>query len=90
MSLWVDREIANLNQRRDALVVTSSQLSSFKESLEGFQLNRAAMLILLNGMNADISLKYTLDKLFRLNSQDSMRRVAAILYPTEWKQRMEP
>lgn len=41
------------------------------------------MLLLLNSMNAET-------KLFRLNAQDSMRRVAAILYPEGWKARMAP
>src|SRR5690242_16348875 len=70
MSQWVDGEIAVLNQRRDQLVETSAQLDSFKERVEDFQLNRAAMLLLMGGMNADPSLRYALDKLFRLNAQD--------------------
>ena len=90
MSQWIDRDIAALNQRRDMLVSTSSQLDTFKENVERYQLDRASLLLLLNGMNADANLKYALDKLFRLNAQDSMRRVAAILYPDEWKARMAP
>lgn len=90
MSQWVDGEIAVLNQRRDQLADTSAQLDGFKERVETFQLNRAAMLLLLGGMNADQSLRYALDKLFRLNAQDSMRRVAALLYPTQWKEKMKP
>lgn len=48
------------------------------------------MLLLLNSMNVKTNLKYSLDKLFRLNAQDSMRRVAAVLYPEGWKARMAP
>jgi hypothetical protein len=90
MSMWIDQGIASLTQRRDALSSRSSQLEGFKENVERFQLDRGAMLLLLTGVNADASLKYALDKLFRLNAQDSMRRVAALLYPTEWKAKMLP
>ncbi len=90
MSMWIDQGIAALTQRRDALTSTSAQLEVFKENVERFQLDRGAMLLLLTGVNADVSLKYALDKLFRLNAQDSMRRVAAILYPAGWKAKMQP
>ncbi|WP_029352385.1 hypothetical protein [Bosea sp. 117] len=90
MSRSVDAEIAGLTQRRDRLTETSRELDSFTRDVERLQLDRAALLLIMNGQDADIQLKFALDKLFRLNALNSMRRVAATLYPVEWKDRMAP
>lgn len=90
MSRSVDAEIAALTQQRDKMTETSRQLDGFTRDVERFQLDRGSLLLVMAGQDSDAKLRYALDKLFRLNAQGSMRRVAATLYPDAWKTRMAP
>ncbi|PTM41388.1 hypothetical protein [Bosea sp. 124] len=90
MSRSVDAEIAALTQQRDKMTETSRQLDSFTRDVERFQLDRGSLLLVMAGQDSQAKLRYALDKLFRLNAQGSMRRVAGTLYPEEWKARMQP
>lgn len=90
MSRSVDAEIAELNQQRDRMTETSRQLELFTRDVERYQLDRASLLLVMAGQDSDQRLRYALDKLFRLNAQGSMRRVAATLYPDGWQARMSP
>jgi hypothetical protein len=90
MSRSVDAQIALLTQQRDGMTQTSRELESFTRDVERFQLDRASLLLVMTAQGAEPRLKYTLDKLFRVNAMGSMRRVAATLYPTGWQDRMRP
>lgn len=90
MSRSVDAEIAVLTQRRDRMTETARQLEGFTRDVERLQLDRAALLLVMNAQGAEPPLKFALDRLFRLNALGSMRRVAATLYPGGWKERMQP
>ena len=90
MSRSVDAEIAELTQQRDRMTETVRQLDGFTRDVERFQLDRGSLLLVMAGQDSKANLRYALDKLFRLNAQGSMRRVAATLYPDEWKTRMQP
>jgi len=90
MSRSVDAEIAALTQQRDRMTETSRQLDGFTRDVERFQLDRGSLLLVMAGQDSDAKLRYALDKLFRLNAQGAMRRVAATLYPDAWKARMAP
>lgn len=86
MSRSLDREIAQLTQDRDRQVETSRQLDMFSRDVQRYELDRGSLL--LAGQASDPNLRYTMDRLFRLNAQGSMRRIVAILYPDNWQERM--
>ena len=88
MSRSLDREIALLTQDRDTQVETSRQLDIFSRDVQRYELDRGSLLMLLAGQASDPNLRYTMDRLFRLNAQGSMRRIVAILYPDNWQERM--
>lgn len=87
-TLVLDRDISELGKRRDTLTLDMSQLDGFTKDVETYQLGRAALLLTMNAGAADQKSKFMLDKLFRLNAMGSMRRVAAIIYPERWKDRL--
>jgi hypothetical protein len=90
MSSSIDREIAVLNRERDALNESIGRLDAFTRDVERYQLDRAALLLVMTAAGGDTPLRFTLDKLFRLNAQGAMRRVASVLYPADWGARMQP
>ncbi|MCP4563151.1 MAG: hypothetical protein GY873_19725 [Bosea sp.] len=52
------------------------------------QLGRGTLLLVLNGSQADMQYKYLLDRLFRLNAKQAVRRMAAIVHPQDWQNRL--
>jgi hypothetical protein len=66
-----------------------SELQGFLRDVERYQLDRAAFLLVLAGENSDMTLRYRLDKLFRLNAMSAMRRVSATLHPKDLKTPLE-
>lgn len=88
LSSSVDAEIADLSSRRTVLDSRMSELNSVLREVESYQLQRGAMLLVLTGQDSAMLLRYKMDKLYRLNALGAMRRVAATLYPQDWKTRI--
>lgn len=88
LSSSVDANISELSSRRTGLESRMSELTSVLREVENYQLQRAAMLLVLTSQNSDMILRYKMDKLYRLNALGAMRRVAATLYPDNWKTRI--
>jgi uncharacterized protein YfaS (alpha-2-macroglobulin family) len=89
MSRWLDDDIARLTRQRDEQLEFSRNLDLFTREVQRYQLDRASLLLLLTGQNSDHQLRYVMDRLYRMNAQSSLRRVVAILYPSDWQQRMQ-
>lgn len=90
MSNSLDRRISRFTQERDALTRDLAALDGHVKTFEALQLDRGALLLVLNGSQADIQYKYLLDRLFRLNAKQTVRRIAAIVHPQDWQSRMAP
>lgn len=88
LSSSVDATISDLTSRRTELNRQMTDLNSVLREVETYELQRGAMLLVLTGQNSDMVLRYKMDKLYRLNALGSMRRVAATLYPKDWKTRI--
>lgn len=90
MSNSLDRRISRFTEERDALTRDLAALDGHVKTFEALQLDRGALLLVLNGSQADIQHKYLLDRLFRLNAKQTVRRIAAIVHPQDWQNRMAP
>ena len=88
LSSSVDATISDLSYRRMELNRQMTDLTSVLREVETFELQRGAMLLVLVGQGSDMGLRYKMDKLYRLNALGAMRRVAATLYPKDWKTRI--
>ena len=88
LSSSVDADISQLSSDRNAANAQMTELNLVLRDVENYQLQRGAMLLVLSGQNSDMLLRYKMDKLFRLNALGAMRRVAATLYPEDWKTRI--
>jgi hypothetical protein len=90
MSNSLDRRISRFTAERDAITRDLGALDGHVKSFETLQLGRGALLLVLNGSQADMQHKYLLDRLFRLNAKQAVRRMAAIVHPQDWQGRMAP
>lgn len=90
MSNSLDRRSARFTEERDAITRDLGALDGHVKSFETLQLGRGALLLVLNGSQADMQYKYLLDRLFRLNAKQTVRRIAAIVHPQDWQNRMAP
>lgn len=90
MSNSLDRRSARFTEERDGLTRDLAALDGHVKSFETLQLGRGALLLVLNGSQADTQYKYLLDRLFRLNAKQAVRRMAAIVHPQDWQSRMAP
>lgn len=86
----LDRRSARFAEERDAVTRDLGALDGQVKSFETLQLGRGALLLVLNGSQADMQHKYLLDRLFRLNAKQAVRRMAAIVHPQDWQGRMAP
>lgn len=86
----LDRRSARFAEERDAVTRDLGALDGQVKSFETLQLGRGALLLVLNGSQADMQYKYLLDRLFRLNAKQAVRRMAAIVHPQDWQSRMAP
>lgn len=86
----LDRRSARFAEERDAVTRDLGALDGQVKSFETLQLGRGALLLVLNGSQADMQYKYLLDRLFRLNAKQAVRRMAAIVHPQDWQSRMTP
>ena len=90
LSNSLDRRSARFTEERDAITRDLGALDGHVKSFESLQLGRGALLLVLNGSQADMQYKYLLDRLFRLNAKQAVRRMAAIVHPQDWQGRMAP
>ena len=90
LSNSLDRRSARFTEERDAITRDLGALDGHVKSFETLQLGRGALLLVLNGSQADMQYKYLLDRLFRLNAKQAVRRMAAIVHPQDWQGRMAP
>jgi len=90
MSNSLDRRSARFTEERDAITRDLGALDGQVKSFETLQLGRGALLLVLNGSQAEMQYKYLLDRLFRLNAKQAVRRMAAIVHPQDWQSRMAP
>lgn len=90
LSNSLDRRSARFTEERDAITRDLGALDGHVKSFETLQLGRGALLLVLNGSQADMQYKYLLDRLFRLNAKQAVRRMAAIVHPQDWQNRMAP
>lgn len=88
MSNSLDRRIARFSAERDTLNRDLGALDGHTRSFETLQLGRGALLLVMNGTQAEMQFKYLLDRLFRQNAKQAMRRMAAIVHPQAWQARM--
>lgn len=88
MSASLDRRIARFAGERDTLSRDLGALDGHTRSFETLQLGRGALLLVMNGTQAEMRFKYLLDRLFRQNAKQAMRRMAAIVHPQDWQARM--
>lgn len=88
LSNSLDRRIARFSDERDTLTRDLAGLDSQVKAFETLQLGRGALLLVLNGSQADMQYKYLLDRLFRQNAKQAVRRMAAIVHPQDWQSRM--
>jgi hypothetical protein len=86
----LDRRIARFADERDTLTRNLTALDGQVKTFETLQLSRGAFLLVLNGSQADMQFKYLLDRLFRQNAKQAVRRMAAIVHPQDWQNRMAP
>jgi hypothetical protein len=86
----LDRRSTRFTEERDAVTRDLGALDGQVKSFETLQLGRGALLLVLNGSQADMQYKYLLDRLFRLNAKQAVRRMAAIVHPQDWQGRMTP
>jgi hypothetical protein len=89
LSSSLDANISEFSSRRAVLTAQMLDLNAVLRKVEDYQLQRGAMLLVLTGQNSDLALRYKMDKLYRLNALGAMRRVAATLYPDDWKTRID-
>lgn len=71
-----------------ATFALSNSLDGHAKGIETLQLGRGALLLVLNGSQADMRYKYLLDRLFRQDANQAVRRMAAIVHPQDWQSRM--
>lgn len=90
LSNSLDRRSARFTEERDAITRDLGALDGHVKSFETLQLGRGALLLVLNGSQADMQYKYLLDRLFRLNAKQAVRRMAAIVHPQDWQGRIAP
>ena len=90
LSNSLDRRSARFTEERDRITRDLGALDGQVKSFETLQLGRGALLLVLNGSQADMQYKYLLDRLFRLNAKQAVRRMAAIVHPQDWQGRMAP
>ena len=90
LSNSLDRRSARFTEERDRITRDLGALDGQVKSFETLQLGRGALLLVLNGSQADMQYKYLLDRLFRLNAKQAVRRIAAIVHPQDWQSRMAP
>lgn len=90
LSNSLDRRIARFSDERDMLTRDLAALDGHVKTFETLQLGRGALLLVLNGSQADMQYKYLLDRLFRQNAKQAVRRMAAIVHPQDWQNRMAP
>lgn len=86
----LDRRSTRFTEERDGITRDLGALDGQVKSFETLQLGRGALLLVLNGSQADMQYKYLLDRLFRLNAKQAVRRMAAIVHPQDWQGRMAP
>lgn len=86
----LDRRNARFTEERDGIARDLGALDGHVKSFEILQLGRGALLLVLNGSQADMQYKYLLDRLFRLNAKQTVRRIAAVVHPQDWQSRMAP
>lgn len=86
----LDRRSGRFAEERDTVTRDLGALDGHVKSFETLQLGRGALLLVLNGSQADMQYKYLLDRLFRLNAKQAVRRMAAIVHPQDWQSRMAP
>lgn len=86
----LDRRSARFAEERDTVTRDLGALDGQVKGFETLQLGRGALLLVLNGSQADLQYKYLLDRLFRLNAKQAVRRIAAIVHPQDWQSRMAP
>ncbi|MBN9447894.1 MAG: hypothetical protein J0I67_13440 [Bosea sp.] len=88
MSNSLDRRIARFSAERDTLNRDLGALDGHTRSFETLQLGRGAFLLVMNGATAEMQYKYLLDRLFRQNAKQAVRRITAIVHPGDWQARM--
>lgn len=88
ISSSLDRRIARFTTERDSITRDLGGLDGHVKTFETLQLGRGALLLVMNGTQAEMRLKYLLDQLFRQNAKQAMRRMAAIVHPQDWQARM--
>jgi hypothetical protein len=84
----LDRRAARFASERDGLARDLGALDGHVKTFESLQLGRGALLLVMNGTQAEMRLKYLLDQLFRQNAKQAVRRMAAIVHPQDWQARM--
>ncbi|KRE16063.1 hypothetical protein ASE66_09845 [Bosea sp. Root483D1] len=85
LSNSLDRRIARFTDERDTLTRDLAGLDGQVKAFETLQLGRGALLLVMNGSQADMQYRYLLDRLFRQNAKQAMRRMAAIVHPQDWQ-----
>lgn len=68
----------------------AGELDRLTTALVARQQARAAELLRLNAIHTEVSAKLMTDRLARLNAQGDLRRIAALLWPADWKDRTAP
>lgn len=90
MANSLDRRAARITAEKEMVNRDLGSLDGQVKAFETLQLSRGALLLVLNGARADQQSKYQLDRLFRLNAKQAMRRIVALVHPQDWQARMAP
>ena len=88
VGIVIDEKLSMLVRQRDAIGAETTQLDQFTKDFESKELLRASFLVSLANAGAADTLKFTLDKLYRLNAAGSLRRIAATIDPATWQDRI--
>lgn len=88
VGMAIDDKLSALGRQRDAISQEIGRLDLFTKEFESKELLRASFLVTLTNAGAADPFKYALDKLYRLNAAGSLRRIAASIDPSSWKNRI--
>ncbi len=92
VELAVERDLRPVKSELGSIQTEMSDLDRFLTRFENNELDRGALLLLMNAASADMPLRYRSDQLYRVNVNaiGSLRRTAAIVYPDSWQEVMKP
>jgi len=87
-TLLIDNDIKALTQTRDEATRDMGSLENFTREFGYLELARGASSLLLVSNNAEMQLRFLMDRAFRLKAKSSYMRINALLYPQDWKERL--